>query len=66
MAELAKEFCEDTGIPYHYSFVERYIDAESKDWYESHRACDACKGAGEHALRVAWLLHLQDDIGAPL
>lgn len=66
MVELAKEFCEDIGIPYHYSFVERHLDAESKEWDASYRACDACMGAGEHALRVAWLLHLQDDIGAPL
>ncbi|AAM28361.1 hypothetical protein [Vibrio phage VpV262] len=64
MVELAKEFCEDMGIPYHYSFVERHIDEHAKSWDASHRACDACIGAGEHALRVSWLLHLQDDIGA--
>lgn len=66
MTELAKEFCEDIGIDYNYSFVERQLDAESKNWDESYRACDAFRGAGEHALRVAWLLHLQEDIGAPL
>lgn len=64
LVELAKVFCDEYGIEYAYSFVTRHIDIHSKHWAASHRECDACIAAGEHSIRVAWLLHLQDDMGA--
>lgn len=62
LERLGRNFCDERDYEIHYSFILNHVDHMRDEWEPEYKQNHVFYRAAVHALRLDWLLYLQQDL----